>query len=121
MGMNLKVNDCGKGICQRKDGLYSATFVDKIGKRHERYFQTTPEARNWIEKRKYANKHEEVFVATSTTVDEWFNFWIENIVGDLAPNTIRNDRERYIRNIQPVMGKMYFSYVKPMHCKKCSS
>ncbi|MEI3122698.1 MAG: hypothetical protein V8S81_02635 [Oscillospiraceae bacterium] len=22
-----------------------------------------------------------------TTVDEWFDFWIENIVGDLAPNT----------------------------------
>ena len=118
MGKNLKGKDCGKGIYQRKDGLYSARFVDKTGKRHERYFQTIPEARNWIEEAKYADKHEEVFVATSTTVDEWFNFWIENIVGDLAPNTLRNYRERYIQNIQPIMGRMLISNVKPMHCKK---
>jgi integrase len=118
LGKNLKGKDCGKGIYQRKDGLYSARFVDKTGKRHEKYFQTVPEARNWIEEAKYADKHEDVFVATSTTVDEWFNFWIENIVGDLAPNTLRNYRERYIQNIQPVMGRMLISNVKPMHCKK---
>ena len=45
-------------------------------------------------------------------------FWIENIVGDLAPNTLRNYRERYVHNIQPVMGKMMIANVKPMHCKK---
>ena len=117
MGKNLKGKDCGKGICQRKDGLYYARFVDKAGKRHDKYFQTLPEARNWIEEAKYADKHEDVFVATETTVDEWFNFWIENIVGDLAPNTLRNYRERYVHNIQPVMGSMMIAIVKPMHCK----
>ena len=40
MGKNLKGKDCGKGIYQRKDGLYSARFVDRVGKRHEKYFQT---------------------------------------------------------------------------------
>ena len=118
MGKNLKGKDCGKGIYQRKDGLYSARFVDKAGKRHEKYFQTLPEARNWIEDAKYADKHDDVFVATDTTVDEWFEFWIENIVGDLAPNTLRNYRERYVRNIHPVIGKMLIANVKPMHCKK---
>ena len=118
MGKNLKGKDCGKGIYQRKDGLYSARFVDRAGKRHEKYFQTLPEARNWIEDAKYADKHDDVFVATDTTVDEWFNFWIENIVGDLTPNTLRNYRERYVRNIQPVIGKMLIANVKPMHCKK---
>lgn len=118
MGKNLKGKDCGKGIYQRKDGLYSARFVDRAGKRHEKYFQTLPEARNWIEDAKYADKHDDVFVATDTTVDEWFEFWIENIVGDLAPNTLRNYRERYVRNIQPVIGKMLIANVKPMHCKK---
>ena len=44
--------------------------------------------------------------------------WIENIVGDLAPNTLRNYRERYKQNIQPIIGKMLLSDVKPMHCKK---
>lgn len=118
MGKNLKGKECGKGISQRKDGRYSARFVDKTGRRHEKYFRTIPEARNWIEEAKYADTHEGVFVPTDTTVDEWFDYWIEYIVGDLAPNTIRNYRERYIRNIQPVMGKMLISDVKPMHCKR---
>ena len=106
MGKNLKGKECGKGICQRKDGLYYARFVDKTGKRHEKYLPKLPEARNWIEESKYADAHEDVFVATDTTVDQWFDFWIENIVGDLAPDTLRNYRERYVHNIQPVMGKM---------------
>lgn len=57
MGNNLKGKECGKGIYQRKDGLYSARFVDKLGNRHEKYFATIPEARNWIEESKYADKH----------------------------------------------------------------
>ena len=118
MGKNLKGKECGKGIYQRKDGLYHARFVAKTGKRHEKYFQTIPEARNWIEEAKYADTHEDVFVPTDTTVDAWFDFWIENIVGDLAPNTRRNYQDRYTHNIQPVMGKMKLSDVKPMHCKK---
>jgi integrase len=118
MGKNLKGKECGKGIYQRKDGLYHARFVDKAGKRHEKYFQTIPEARNWIEQAKYADKHEDVLCPSDTTVDAWFSFWIENIVGDLAPNTLRNYRERYKQNIQLIIGKMLLSDVKPMHCKK---
>ena len=118
MGKNLKGKECGRGIYQRKDGLYHARFVDKAGKRHEKYFQTIPEARNWIEQAKYADKHEDMLCPSDTTVDAWFSFWIENIVGDLAPNTLRNYRERYKQNIQPIIGKMLLSDVKPMHCKK---
>lgn len=118
MGKSLKGRECGKGICQRKDGFYSARFVDRTGKRHTKYFKTLPEAKNWMEDARYADKHDGLFVATSTTVDAWFNFWIENIVGDLAPNTLRNYRDRYTRNIKPVIGHMCLSDVKPMHCKR---
>ena len=118
MGKSLRGKECGKGICQRKDGLYHARFVDKAGKRHEKYFQTIPEARNWIEQAKYADRHKDVFVPSDTTADAWFSFWIENIVGDLAPNTLRNYRERYKQNIQSIIGKMLLSDVKSMHCKK---
>ena len=47
MGKNLKGKECGKGICQRKDVLYSARYVDELGKRHDKYFPTLTEARNW--------------------------------------------------------------------------
>ncbi len=117
MGKNLKGKECGKGIYQRKDGLYSARFVSIQGKRQEKCFSTAKEARDWLEKSKYENKHSNVFVPADMTVDEWFEYWIEHIVGDLAPNTRRNYRERYIINIQPVIGGMKLSDVKPLHCK----
>ena len=117
MGKNLKGKECGKGICQRKDGLYYARFVDKRGKRHEKYFSTIPEARNWLDDARYADKHDNMFAPSDMTVDTWFEYWIGNIVADLAPNTRRNYRERYIHNIQPVIGSMLLADVKPMYCK----
>jgi integrase len=117
MGKNLKGKECGKGICQRKDGLYSARFINQQGKRTVKCFSSLPEARNWLEDAKYADKHEEVVAPSDMTVDTWFQYWIEYIVGDLAPNTRRNYRERYVHNIQPVIGKLKLSDVKPLHCK----
>ena len=117
MGKNLKGKECGKGICQRKDGFYYARFVDKYGKRHEKYVPTLPEARNWLEEARFADTHDNIFVPSDMTVDAWFEFWQENMIADLAPNTRRNYRERYVRNIQPVIGGMLLSNVKPMHCK----
>ena len=117
MGKNLKGKECGKGICQRKDGLYSARFTNKHGKRFVKCFSTLPEARNWLEDARYADKHGNLLIPSAMTVDEWFEFWIENIVSDLAPNTRRNYRDRYKQNIQPVIGGMQLDAVKPMHCK----
>lgn len=117
MGKNLKGKECGKGICQRKDGSYYARFVDKRGKRHDKYFSTLPEARNWLEESRYQDKHSNIAVYSDLTVDQWFEYWISHIVGDLAPNTRRNYQERYTYNIQPVIGDMLLSDVKPMHCK----
>jgi integrase len=51
------------------------------------------------------------------TVNEWFDFWIENVVGGLAPNTLRNYRERYERNVKPIIGLLKMADVKPLHCK----
>ena len=117
MGKNLKGKECGKGICQRKDGLYSARFVTKAGKRQVKCFSSLPEARNWLDDAKYADKHENIFVPPDMTVDAWFEFWIAHIVGDLAPNTRRNYRERYEYNVKPLIGGMQLADVKPMHCK----
>ena len=117
MGKSLKGRECGKGICQRKDGLYSARFVNKQDKRTVKCFSTLPEARNWLEDAKYADKHDNLYIPSDMTVDAWFEYWIENIVGDLAPNTRRNYRERYRHNVQPVIGGMRMEAVKPMHRK----
>lgn len=117
MGKNLKGKECGKGIYQRKDGLYSARYYAKNGKRKEKYFETLPEAKNWLADARYEERHNLIVTSPDMTVDKWFAYWVENIICDLAPNTIRNYQERYKWNIQPVIGSMCIADVKPMHCK----
>lgn len=117
MGKDLKGRECGKGLSQRKDKKYSARYVTKSGKRVEKYFNTLPEARNWLEDARYEDKYKVFGIQSSMTVKEWFDYWSKFIICDLSPNTCRNYRERFEKNIQPVIGEMCISDVKPMHCK----
>lgn len=117
MGKNLKGKECGKGICQRTDGKYAVRFTSKSGRRHEKHFDTLPEARNWLADAQYEDKHGITIANADMTVDMWFKYWMDNLICDLAPNTKRNYRERYKINTQPVIGTMRLSDVKPMHCK----
>lgn len=118
MGKDLKGKELGKGISQRKDKKYSARYVAKNGKRIEKYFNTLPEARNWLADARYEDAHGTTGITSTVTVDTWFQYWYDNLITDLAPNTRRNYKERYTRNVQPHIGKMCISDVKPMHCKK---
>lgn len=135
MGKNLRGKELGKGLSQRKDGRYSARYMSETG-RKEKYFNTLPEARKWLEDERDQDNLSAVYapfdvaadeillndrymVALSDmTVDEWFKFWMENIVSDLAWNTRRNYRERYSKNIRPVIGYLKIQDVRPMHCQK---
>ena len=84
MGKNLKGKECGKGICQRKDGKYAARYTGKNGKRKEKHFLTLPEARNWLADMQYEDKHDVYNPSSEMTVDAWFEFWITNLIADLS-------------------------------------
>ena len=79
MGKNLKGKECGKGIYQRKDGLYSARYYAKNGKRKEKYFETLPEAKNWLADARYEERHNLIVTSPDMTVDKWFAYWVENM------------------------------------------
>lgn len=117
MGKDLRGRECGNGIRQRKDGLYSVRLNKGKGKRSEKYFTSLLEAKNWQADQEYERRHKRKATLSEMDVDTWFEFWIGNIVSDLAPNTIRNYRNRYETNVQPFIGNMIMSEVKPMHCK----
>ena len=117
MGKNLKGKEIGKGLCQKGDGTYLARFVNCRGKRVEKCFKTLPEARNWLDEARQADKEANALLSPEITVDKWFEFWIKNLVADLAPNTLRNYRERYTRDARPVIGGLRLSDVKPMHAQ----
>ena len=119
MGKNLKGKELGKGLGQRKDGLFYARCRNYRGEREERCFKTLPEAKNWRQEQLYLRLHPErqPAVTPDMTVDAWFGRWIRDVVGNRAPNTLRNYRERYEHNIQPFIGLMLLRDVKPMNCQ----
>ncbi len=134
MGKDLRGRELGKGISQRKDGRFSARYTSKTGKRIEKYFDTVPQTRNWLSKAKIEDSNQSVLAPfemvadgivmkdtdlitlSDMTVDEWFEFWINNIKKNKAENTKRNYRERYKFNIKPVLGNVKMKNVLPVHC-----
>ena len=121
MGKDLKGKELGVGITQQKNGLYNASFVDKLGKRRVRRFKKLQECRKWLDEAKYINEHSSITEANNMIVDAWFDYWISIKEKTVRPNTVRNYRERYKKNISHVIGKMMLVDVKPIHCQKIFS
>ena len=121
MGKDLKGKDLGVGITQQKNGLYNAGFVDKLGKRRVKRFKKLQECRKWLDEAKYIDEHSSITEANTMMVDAWFEYWISIKEKTVRPNTVRNYRERYHRNISKVIGKMLLVDVKPIHCQKIFS
>ena len=106
MGKGLKGKDLGVGITQQKNGLYNAGFVDKLGKRRVKRFKKLQECRKWLDEAKYIDEHSSITEANIMMVDAWFEYWISIKEKTVRPNTVRNYRERYHRNISKVKIKV---------------
>lgn len=118
MGKDLKGRDLGVGIYQRQDGLYSARYTNKLGKRKEKYFKKLQECRQWLADARFFDQHSDLSAGEDMTVDAWFQYFINDIKGNtIRPNTSRNYKERYNRNIKECIGRMLLSDVKPIHCQ----
>lgn len=118
MGKDLKGKELGVGISQRKDGLYTARFMDKSGKRRQQYFKKLQECRNWLADAQFKDEHGGINVCSDMTVSAWFDYWIENIKSASAKkNTISNYKNRYKQSIEPYIGNMLLQDVKPLHCQ----
>lgn len=118
MGKDLKGKELGVGICQRKDGLYTARFTSKTGKRKQKYFHKLQECRKWISDAQFEDEHGGIEALGEMSVSSWFDYWIENFkIGNVKTRTLQNYKDRYRFNIAPLIGTMLLSDVKPMHCQ----
>lgn len=116
MGKDLKGKELGVGLCQRKDGRYSARFTRKDGSRVEKNFIKITEAREWLGKQKYLNS---VLNTSDMYVDTWYEYWLVNYKeGIVADNTIKNYKNRYEKNIKDSIGSLKLCDVKQIHCQK---
>lgn len=118
MGKNLRGKELGVGISQRSDGMYTARFTDRIGKRRQKYFKKLQECRKWLADAQFADEHGGINASSNMTVNTWFDYWITSIKGKTVRwSTIQSYQDRYENDIKELMGNMVISDVKPMHCQ----
>lgn len=73
-GKDLRGRELGVGICQRKDGLYTARFISKrTGRSVQRYFPKLQECRNWYADARFQDEHGEINAGGDMTVTACFN------------------------------------------------
>ncbi len=119
MGKNLKGKEIGLGISQTKFGTYHARVVCSSGKRLSKSFKKLSEARAWLSEVKYNDAHSNLAASSKMSVDTWFDFWIDKIIGPrLKYGTIVSYRGRYSSRIRPIIGRMALCDVKPLHCQQ---
>jgi integrase len=118
MGRDLKGKELGVGLAQERSGLYLARFVDRFGKRQSKRFSKLADAKQWIADNTYLNDHCDLAIPSDMIVDSWYEYWIDIKKKTVRYNTVRNYKERYTKNIKPVIGCMLLKDVKPIHCQK---
>lgn len=99
MGKNLKGKNIGRGICQRKDGLYQAKVYLK-GNPRPIYLYDANLNRLKQRKKKYDFiKSQDVEIDKAVmTLNEWFDYWIQTVCAlHLKDTTIRNHYNNYNR------------------------
>lgn len=117
MGKDIRGRELGVGISQRKDGLYSGRFVDKYGKRRQRYFKKLQECRQWIADATYQDEHSALSDIGNVSLDAWFDIWYEMNKENFRYNTLKARRIRYEHDIKPVIGHMLVTEIRTMHCQ----
>ncbi len=117
MGKDLKGKELGEGIYQQSNGTYCARFVDKFGKRKSKRSKKLQEVKKWLTDTRYIDEHSDIEQASNMVVDYWFEYWISIKEKTVRPNTVRNYKERYHKNIKNVIGKKLLTEVKPLHCQ----
>lgn len=121
MGKDLKGKELGQGISQRKDGYYVGRYTSKNGKRIQKLFLKVKECQKWLSDNQYLEAHSNIDFPHDMLVSAWYDYWISIKEQTVRPNTVRNYRERYSRNIAPVIGNKLLKDVNTIHCQKIMS
>lgn len=76
------------------------------------------EAQKWLSENKYEEQHSNIEFPSDLIVESWFRYWIAIKEKTVRSNTVRNYRERYNRNIKPIIGNKLLRDVNSIHCQQ---
>ena len=97
MGKSLKGKELGKGISQRKDGLYQARFINRFGKRQTIYAKTYNNITKKLRDAQYEDEKQINVVTSNMTLDEWYNVWMTTCKKHCRDTTRRTYSVQYNR------------------------
>ncbi len=97
MGKSLKGKELGKGISQRKDGLYQARFINRFGKRQTIYAKTYNDITKKLRDAQYEDEKQINVVTSNMTLDEWYNVWMTTCKKHCRDTTRRTYSVQYNR------------------------
>ena len=103
MGKSLNGKELGKGISQRKDGLYQARFVNRFGKRETIYAKTLNEIRHQLRTEQYKDEKMLNVISKEMTLDEWYEIWMNTCKKNCRSSTKETYASHY-RRIQKELG-----------------
>ena len=97
MGKSLNGKELGKGISQRKDGLYQARFTNRFGKRQTLYAPTISEITKKLRDEQFYDEKQVNVVSTSMTLDEWYEKWLNTCKSHCRNTTKKTYQIQYNR------------------------
>ena len=103
MGKSLNGKELGKGISQRKDGLYQGRFTNRFGKKQTVYGNTLNEVRKKLREAQYEDEKCLNVVTKDITLDEWFEVWMNTFKKNCRDSTKESYKTEYNR-LQKALG-----------------
>lgn len=103
MGKSLNGKELGKGISQRKDGLYQGRFTNRFGSKQTVYGKTYNEVRKKLREAQYEDEKCLNVVTKDVTLDEWFDIWMNTFKKNCRDSTKESYKTEYTR-IQKELG-----------------
>lgn len=106
MGKDLHGRELGPGFGQRKNGQYYARFENRFGVRQTLYSVDLQELRDKYNTAVYENKKRMNVVDDGTTLDDFFDIWInEYKYKIICEDTKQGYKMVYRKHISPTLGK----------------
>lgn len=118
MGTDLKGKELGEGIRQRANGIYSARFTNRFGKRIEIYNKDLKQLKIDFNKIKYEDSQQINIVNERIILDEWFVKFIDiHKHGVICENTRVYYQSIYRKHISPYLGKFRLKEITHLQVK----
>ncbi|MBQ6998243.1 MAG: tyrosine-type recombinase/integrase [Clostridia bacterium] len=118
MGKDLNGKDLGKGIVQKKNGIYEARFNNRFGKRVSVTGRDLKDVKKRYNEAIYEDE-KEINIRDNIKLDDWYDKWMNVYKFDIIrENTRRHYNHVYKKHISPTLGKISIQNITQLQIRE---